>query len=72
MPHHSGNRRGALRRPQRYPRGLRKVFYMAALNTSQRDGPSCEFYQRQRREGRSHVGRVWCRARPSSGCQSMR
>ncbi|MYR08964.1 IS110 family transposase [Gordonia sp. SID5947] len=55
VPHDSGNRRGALRRPQRYHRGLRKVFYMAALNSSQRDGPSREFYQRKRREKRSHV-----------------
>ncbi|MEI4747800.1 IS110 family transposase [Rhodococcus erythropolis] len=31
---------GTLRRPQRYHRGLRKVFSMAALNSSQRDGPS--------------------------------
>ena len=28
---------------------------MAALNSSQRDGPSREFYQRKRREKRSHV-----------------
>jgi transposase len=55
VPHDSGNRRGTLRRPQRYHRGLRKVFYMAALNSSQRDGPSREFYQRKRRENRSHV-----------------
>jgi hypothetical protein len=31
---------GTLRRPQRYHRGLLKVFSMAALNSSQRDGPS--------------------------------
>ena len=55
VPHDSGNRRGNVRRPQRYHRGLRKVFYMAALNSSQRDGPSREFYQRKRCEGRSHV-----------------
>lgn len=55
VPHDSGNRHGTLRRPQRYHRGLRKVFYMAALNSSQRDGPSREFYQRKRREKRSAV-----------------
>ena len=44
-----------MRRPQRYHRGLRKVFYMAALNSSQRDGPSQEFYQRKRGEKRSAV-----------------
>lgn len=32
-----------------------KVFYMAALNSSQRDGPSQEFYQRKRGEKRSAV-----------------
>ncbi|WP_399551429.1 transposase [uncultured Rhodococcus sp.] len=55
VPHDSGNRHGTLRRPQRYHRGLRKVFYMAALNSSQRDGPSQEFYQRKRGEKRSAV-----------------
>lgn len=55
VSHDSGNRHGTLRRPQRYHRGLRKVFYMAALNSSQRDGPSREFYQRKRREKRSHI-----------------
>jgi transposase len=55
VPHDSGNRHGTLRRPQRYHRGLRKVFYMAALNSSQRDGPSREFYQRKRSEKRSAV-----------------
>lgn len=55
VPHDSGSRHGTLRRPQRYHRGLRKVFYMAALNTSQRDGPSREFYQRKRNENRSPV-----------------
>ena len=55
VPRDSGNRHGTLRRPQRYHRGLRKVFYMAALNSAQRDGPSREFYQRERGEKRSHV-----------------
>ncbi|PKZ64065.1 IS110 family transposase [Gordonia terrae] len=55
VPHDSGNRHGSLRRPQRYHRGLRKVFYMTALNSSQRAGPSREFYQRKRNEKRSHV-----------------
>lgn len=55
VPHDSGNRHGTLRRPQRYHRGLRKVFYMAALNSAQRDGPSREFYQRKRTEKRSAV-----------------
>ncbi|OZD70548.1 IS110 family transposase [Rhodococcus sp. 06-1059B-a] len=55
VPHDSGNRHGTLRRPQRYHRGLRKVFYMAALNSSQREGPSREFYQRKRTEKRSAV-----------------
>nr|WP_238554178.1 transposase [Gordonia sp. KTR9] len=52
--HDSGNRHGVLRRPQRYHRGLRKVFYMAALSSAQCDGPSREFYQRKRTEKRSH------------------
>ncbi|OZC62786.1 IS110 family transposase [Rhodococcus sp. 06-621-2] len=55
VPHDSGNRHGTLRRPQRYHRGLRKVFYMAAFNSSQRDGPSREYYLRKRDEKRSAV-----------------
>ncbi len=56
VPHDSGNRRGAHCVDRSATTGgLRKVFYMAALNSSQRDGPSREFYQRKRRENRSHV-----------------
>lgn len=55
VPHDSGNRRGTMHKPRRYHRGLRQMFYMAALNSSQRDGPSREFYQRKRREKHSHT-----------------
>lgn len=55
VPHDSGNRHGTLRRHQRYHRGPRNAFYMAALNSAQREGPSREFYQRKRTEKRSAV-----------------
>ncbi len=48
----SGRIQNNLRKPQRYHRGLRRVFYMAALVSSMRDGPSRSFYQRKRAEGK--------------------
>lgn len=56
VPRDSGRVRDNLRRPKRYHRGLRRVFYLAALSSIRRlDGPSRAFYQRKRSEGKIHV-----------------
>ena len=56
VPRDSGRVRGNLHRPQRYHRGLRRVFYLAALSAIKRpDSPSRAFYQRKRNEGKRHV-----------------
>jgi hypothetical protein len=47
--------RGNLHRPKRYHRGLRRVFYLAALSAIKPDGPSKTFYQRKRAEGKLHT-----------------
>jgi transposase len=56
VPRDSGRVRGNLHRPKRYHRGLRRVFYLAALTASTRpDTPSRAFYQRKRDQGKRHV-----------------
>lgn len=56
VPRDSGRVRGNLHRPQRYHRGLRRVFYLAAQTASNRpDSPSRAFYQRKRAEGKRHI-----------------
>ncbi|CAM4528971.1 IS110 family transposase [Nocardia ninae] len=56
VPRDSGKIRGNLHRPKRYHRGMRKVFYMAALSSIRRaDGPSRAFYQKKRAEGKAHT-----------------
>ncbi|ANZ42555.1 transposase [Lentzea guizhouensis] len=55
MPRDSGRVSGNRRKPRRYYRGLRRVFYMAALVSTMREGPSKTFYQRKRTEGKHHV-----------------
>ena len=55
VPRDSGRVRGNLHRPKRYHRGLRRVFYMAALSAIRPDGPSRTFYQRKRAEGKIHT-----------------
>lgn len=56
VPRDSGRVRGNLHRPQRYHRGLRRVFYLAALSAIKvEDGPSRAFYQRKRHEGKIHT-----------------
>ncbi|MFI0468962.1 transposase [Saccharopolyspora sp. 5N102] len=55
VPRDSGRVRGNLHRPKRYHRGLRRVFYLAALSSIKRPGiPSRSFYQRKRGEGKVH------------------
>lgn len=55
VPRDSGRIRGNLHRPKRYHRGLRRVFYLAALSAIKPEGPSRTFYQRKRAEGKLHV-----------------
>ncbi|MFB9683105.1 IS110 family transposase [Amycolatopsis plumensis] len=56
VPRDSGRIRGNLHRPKRYHRGLRRVFYLAALSAIKRpDGPSRTFYLRKRSEGKRHT-----------------
>jgi transposase len=56
VPRDSGRVRGNLHRPQRYHRGLRRVFYLAAFSAIKHpNGPSRAFYQRKRDEGKRHV-----------------
>jgi transposase len=55
VPRDSGRVRGNLHRPKRYHRGLRRVFYLAALSAIKPDGPSRTFYQRKRAEGKLHT-----------------
>jgi transposase len=56
VPRDSGRIRGNLHRPKRYHRGLRRVFYMAALSAIKRpDSPSRTFYLRKRSEGKRHT-----------------
>jgi transposase len=55
VPRDSGRVRGNLHRPKRYHRGLRRVFYLAALSSIRPDGPSRVFYLRKRTEGKLHT-----------------
>lgn len=55
VPRDSGRIRGNLHRPRRYHRGLRRIFYMAALSAIKPDGPSRTYYQRKRAEGKIHT-----------------
>ena len=56
VPRDSGRVRGNLHRPKRYHRGLRRVFYLAALSAIKRpNGPSRAFYLRKRAEGKRHT-----------------
>lgn len=55
VPRDSGRVKNNLHRPKRYHRGLRRVFYMAALSSTRPDGPSRIYYQRKRAEGKLHT-----------------
>lgn len=58
VPRDSGRRTGNLRRPKRYDRRLRWVFYLSAQSAMQYPGPSRDFHLRKRAEGRRHVQAV--------------
>jgi transposase len=59
----SGRVTGNLRRPQRYNRRLRRVFYMAALSSLRGHGPSRTFYDRKRGERLIHTQALLALAR---------
>jgi transposase len=59
----SGRVTGNLRRPKRYNRRLRRVFYMAALSSLKLQGPSRTFYDRKRRERLVHTQALLALAR---------
>lgn len=54
VPNDSGRITGNLRRPKRYNRRLRRVFYLAALSSIRTNGPSRTFYDRKRSERLIH------------------
>ena len=63
VPKDSGRVSGNLRRPKRYNRRLRRVFYLAALSSLRTDGPSRRFYDRKRAERHIHTQALLALAR---------
>ncbi|MEV5711943.1 transposase, partial [Actinoallomurus sp. NPDC052274] len=63
VPRDSGRIQGNLHRPQRYHRGLNRVFYTSALISIQRNPESRIFYNRKRTEGKHHTQAVLALAR---------
>lgn len=63
VPKDSGRITGNLRRPKRYNRRLRRVFYLAALSSLRADGPSRGFYDRKRAERLIHTQALLALAR---------
>jgi transposase len=63
VPKDSGRVTGNWRRPRRYNRTLRRVFYMAALSSLKTAGPSRTYYQRKRAEHRIHTQALLALAR---------
>ncbi|WP_192902311.1 IS110 family transposase [Micromonospora globbae] len=63
VPRDSGRRSGNLQRPHRYNRALMRVFYTSAMVAAGRPGPSRDYYQRKRTEGKRHIQAVMALAR---------
>jgi transposase len=63
VPRDSGRVTGNLRRPKRYNRKLRRVFYMAALSSLRTSGPSRVFYDKKRGERLNHTQALLALAR---------
>ncbi len=63
VPRDSGRVNGNLRRPNRYNRKLRRVFYMAALSSLRTSGPSRVFYDKKRAERLHHTQALLALAR---------
>lgn len=62
-PRDSGRVSGNLHRPQRYHRGLQRVFYTSALISIRCSEESRRFYDRKRAEGKRHTQAVLALAR---------
>jgi transposase len=63
VPRDSGRVSGNLRRPKRYHRRLQNVFHLAAFVSISNDGPSQDFYRRERAERKRHRQAVIALAR---------
>jgi transposase len=63
VPRDSGRVTGNYRRPRRFNRALRQVFYMMALSSIRPEGPSKTFYQRKRDENKLHTQALLALAR---------
>lgn len=63
VPRDSGRITGNNRRPKRFNRPLRQVFYIMALSSLRADGPSKTFYQRKRDENKLHAQALLALAR---------
>ncbi|GGV51408.1 IS110 family transposase [Streptomyces spectabilis] len=63
VPRDSGRVRGNLHRPRRYHRGLLRACYLAAMASLRCCPVSQHYYQRKRREGKSHIQAVLALAR---------
>jgi transposase len=63
VPRDSGRISGNLHRPQRYHRGLQRVFYTSALISIRCSPESRGFYDRKRSEGKRHTQAVMALAR---------
>jgi transposase len=63
VPRDSGRIHGNVHRPQRYHRGLNRVFYTSALLSVQRHPESRVFYDRKRHQGKTHTQAVLALAR---------
>jgi transposase len=62
-PRDSGRVTGNLHRPRRYNRVLLRVFYLSAMYSLRSCAASRTYYDRKRREGKSHVQALLCLAR---------
>lgn len=63
VPRDSGRVSGNMHRPQRYHRGLQRVFYTSALISIRYSPESRRFYDRKRSEGKRHTQAVMAVAR---------
>jgi transposase len=63
VPRDSGRISGNLHRPQRYHRGLQRVFYTSAMISIRCSPESRRFYDRKRGEGKRHTQAVMALAR---------
>lgn len=63
VPNDSGRRTGNLRRPQRYSRRLRRIFYLSTQTSIIQPGPNRDFYLKKRDQGLRHAQAIIALAR---------